>query len=153
MNTRTLNIMLLAALAAIGRTAGAGSVESVPPRQLEEERGEREAYRALLDMTMSREGRDAKWASEVEEQIRASLDSVTGLDVTTRSIGCAATLCRVILDHATLSGQQEVLDSTAGLPGFNLPGQAHLEWSDDGSAVTYIYLLRFDTDWPEVLTP
>jgi hypothetical protein len=59
----------------------------------------------------------------------------------------------VILDHGTLSGQQEVFESMAGLPGFDLPGQAHLEWADDGSAVTYIYLQRYDTDWPEVVTP
>ena len=150
MNTQTLKLMACAALAVVGGSVAMADVQSVSPEQLEQERVEREAYRALLDSTMQREGRDAAWANEVEKNIRASLDSVRGLDFTTRNDECAATLCRVVLDHTTLPGQQEVLNGTAGQPGFDLPGRAHLEWSDDGSAVTFIYLLRFDTDWPEV---
>jgi len=152
MNTQVLKIIACAALATIGMTAQADSVESISPAQLEQERGERQAYRALLDRIMGREGRDAAWASEQEKQIRATLDSVSKLDVSARNVECARTMCRVILGHKTTTGQQEVLTETAGRPGFTLPGQAHLEWSDeDGSAVTYIYLLRFDTDWPEVV--
>jgi hypothetical protein len=153
MNTSTLKMVVCAVLTALGGAALASEVESVSPQQLEQQRAERTAQRAVLDATMRKQGRDAEWASAVEQQIRASLGTVAGLDATARSVECAATLCRVILDHATLSAQQDVLNSTAGLPGFDLPGQAHLEWSDDGSAVTYIYLQRYDTDWPEVLTP
>jgi hypothetical protein len=152
MNTQLLKIIACASLATIGVAVQADSVESVSPAQLEQERVERQAYRALLDTIMGREGRDAAWANEQEKQIRASLASVGKLDLATRNVECAQTMCRVVLGHATVSGQQEVLNATAGLQGFKLPGQAHLEWSDDdGSAVTYIYLLRFDTDWPEVL--
>ena len=153
MNTQTLKLMACAAVAVIGGSIAAADVLSVSPMQLEQERVEREADRALLDSTMRSEGRDGVWAKQVENRIRASLDSVRGLDYSTRNVECATTLCRVILDHATVSGQQQVLNETAGKPGFDLPGRAHLEWSDDGTAVTYIYLLRFDTDWPEVLTP
>jgi hypothetical protein len=152
MNTQVLKIVACAALATLGMAAQADSVESVSPAQLEQERAERQAYRTLLDQIMDREGRDAVWASEQEMQIRSTLDSVASLDRTTRNVQCARTMCRVVLDHKTVTGQQEVLNATAGRPGFTLPGQAHLEWSDDdGSAVTYMYLLRFDTDWPEVL--
>src|SRR5262245_17647127 len=152
MNTQLLKLMACAALATIGMTARADSVESVSPAQLEQERSDRREYRALLDQIIDREGRDAAWASAQEKQIRATLDSVARLDLTTRNVQCGQTMCRVILDHKTVTGQQDVLTATSGRPGFMLPGLAHLEWSDDDpSAVTYIYLLRFDTDWPEML--
>ena len=151
MNTHMLKLIACTALAMAGNFAQADDVASVSPAQLAQERIERQSYRALLDAVMLREGRDRAWATDVEGRIRASLDTVRKLDVSVRDIECATTLCRVILDHATLSGQDQVLGATAGMPGFDLAGRAHLEWGDDGSVVTYIYLLRFDTDWPEVL--
>jgi hypothetical protein len=112
------------------------------PRQVEDDRMARAEYRAGLDDTMQGEGRDVYWAAETEYQIEASLQSVSELDVMASEFACAVTLCRVVLDHRTLSGQQEVLEALAGMPGFSHPGRADLEWRDDGSATTYIYLQR-----------
>jgi len=112
------------------------------PFEIESERAARAEYRASLDDAMLREGRDTYWAAEIEHRIESSLHAVSDLDILTWEFGCATTLCRVVLDHRTLSGQQEAMEALAGMPGFSFPGRADLEWRDDGSATTYIYLHR-----------
>lgn len=117
------------------------------PAQLEQQREDRRAHRARVDLTMLRaQPRENGWAKAMEAKLGASLDEVRGLDVQVREVHCAATACRVVLDHRSLSGQQDVTLRLAGRPGFDLAGFAHLEWEPDGSAVSYLYVHGSDDD-------
>lgn len=122
------------------------TIESVPDAVVARQARDRAVYRAGLDRRMAEEGRDEVWAEKIEADLLGSLASARELDFMIRDLDCARTICRVILDHGTFDGQSATLMETAGRPGFELEGLAHLEW--DGGIVSHIYLLREGETWP-----
>lgn len=108
---------------------------------------ERRHVRAQLDADMLGQERSVTWASQIERELKRSLAQVRHLDLEVREIRCRTSLCRVILDHRSQAGQQEVLQETAGTPGFDLPGLAHLETHQNGTATSYIYLRAVEGPW------
>jgi hypothetical protein len=133
----------LAAVAAELVWAQGGDVSAPSPEQMARERM---IMRSQLDQRLEQESRVADWADGVERDIQLTLAEVAHLDLEVREIECRASRCRVILDHVTQTGQQDVMQATAGMPGFDLAGQALLEVFDDGTATSYIYLHTGEPD-------
>lgn len=131
------------------RPADGARIESVSQAELEREAEQRAAYREVLDRRIDREGRDDTWSKATEESLWRSLGEVVNLDFAVRDLRCGRTLCRLVLGHDTMEGQEASLMETAGRPGFELEGIAHLEWSEStGQAVSYVYVLQDGASWP-----
>lgn len=111
---------------------------------LAEQKRERAKLREMLDARLAAESRDSEWAGVVERDLSGSIAKFAEL-ATLERVECRDTLCSLEMSHPNPDDQRQAMNDLAGEPGFRLAGKAHLEFSPEEGARTYVYLRR-DSD-------
>lgn len=143
--SRPVAALLLACLPLLASAASrsASSEETTLLRQ------QRQTQRQDIEQAMRNAGgRDSDWAAATRQQLSQSMATLRDDRTRLVELDCAANYCRLVLTHSGIAAQQDMLERTAGKPGFSLPGMAHLENNEDGTAVTYVYLRNPAVEWP-----
>lgn len=101
---------------------------------------------AAASAQFSRETRDAAWSPYMERQLEASLRELPPGGSSLKSVDCMATLCRVVLTHASQEERGDFLFSLARLPPF----QTELRYvPEDGDVLTTtVYVTRPGSQLP-----
>ena len=145
---RSLAITALTGLLTCLPLLGSAAVTPPDAQVLEQLRQQRETQRRDIDQLMRDGNGDNDWARTTGKQLRDSVRSVSDARTQLAELDCTASYCRLVLTHSDAAAQQDLMEKTAGRPGFALPGIAHLESNGDGSAVTFVYLRNPAVDWP-----
>ena len=112
-------------------------------------RQQRQIQRQDIEQAMRKAGDgNSNWAVTTRQQLSQTLAMLRDSSSRLVELDCAANYCRLVLTHSSIAAQQDMLEKTAGKPGFSLPGIAHLENNEDGTAVTYVYLRNPAVEWP-----
>jgi hypothetical protein len=134
----------------------AALADDQPPRTEEEQtaqraqrRREREELRVRIHAAMEREPRDARWAAQLETELRGSVEQSARV-ARLESVDCRSSLCEVVLTHPHVDAQTEAMTALAGAPGFRLAGTAHLERDTGGRLTTYVFLARGRDRFPRL---
>lgn len=130
--------------------AGNAAVTAPDAKVLEQLRQQREVQRRDIDQLMRSGNGNNDWARSTSKQLGETVRSLSDDRTQLAELQCTASYCRLVLTHSNPTAQQDLLEKTAGKPGFALPGIAHLENNGDGTAVTFVYVRNPAVQWPGV---
>jgi hypothetical protein len=102
----------------------------------------------MLESHRTSELLDRAWSDKLHAELGAALSLHTGTTIS--STECAASLCRVTLQHETVAAQNELASNVAALPGLSAGAFYHYE-SDQEPPRTVLYVVREGHDIREML--